>query len=289
VLAIALFAHVGCGGKSHGSDAGPIDAALPDAARDAAPDAAAGAVGGTCQSDGDCRSGLTCSNEANQGQFDAPYFPSHGLCTLKCASNTECQAVVPGGVCTSRTGAPVYCLPGCDPAGAATGPLDANKCLGRPDLACTSRSSCTLNCNDDSDCPAGRICSGLQGKCEVGTRPGRLVDQIGQTTSCPGGLGLSNPSDGGVQLVCSAFCTVGVARSCGWDGVTRPVPTLCRGRAVGDQGSCVRLCDCDAECPSPLGCTPLDAGEQAQTGRQGYCFGHAGQSTLTCAADAGTD
>jgi hypothetical protein len=105
------------------------------------------------------------------------------------------------------------------------------------------------------------------GKCNSGSHPS-LADQIGLPASCGTHLVLSNRTDTGLELLCSAFCTVGVARSCGWDGVTLPMPTLCQGQAVGDQGTCVRLCDCDSDCATSLGCLPLAAASQVATGRR---------------------
>jgi hypothetical protein len=277
-----------CGTDSQSDDTTSMDAAVDSAVQvDSAIEAQSGApLGGACVSDADCMSGLTCSNEANLVDFDSPYFPAHGLCTLECASSADCESVG-GGACTSRTGSPRYCVPTCMTRGTPTGPLEPGKCLGRPDLACQSGSNqCVPNCNDDLDCPEGRTCDPLMGRCSKGTHPA-LIDMIGQTEGCKG-LVLTDSTDAGTRVVCSAFCTVGVARTCGWDGVTMPQPTLCRGIAVGDQGTCVRLCDCDSDCATPLSCLPLTRTSQLGTGRAGYCFYNNGTSTLTCGADSGT-
>ncbi len=278
----------------------PDDAAALDAADEGrGPGVDAGTLGAACRADADCAAGLSCWSAATQGTFWPQHFPALGMCTAHCSTDSACKALSPSAKCDPSSHA---CFEGCT-FGGALGTFDPAKCHGRAELACNlgNPALCAPSCNADEDCPKGAGCEGLQGTCGVNVGPSNFAAVIGHNADAAAGCGsgfalnVFRP-DAGRFIYCTAVCTVGAPRSCGWDGKTLPAPTMCvpvpghPETSAGDLGECARLCECDADCDGLLSCVPLDPALAAKAGHRGACadaikFPDAG--TLACATDAG--
>lgn len=133
LVAVTLLVALACGpkGSENTDDGGPVASVPP---------------GGRCATDADCQSGL-CFRESAALFRDGG--PPGGLCTSACSADADCPSSF---VCT-ETKAGNRCLPGCDFGD------DANKCAGRPELACEPylRPS-GRDCEGDAECGVGELC-----------------------------------------------------------------------------------------------------------------------------------
>ena len=124
---------------------------------------------------------------------------------------------------------------------------------------------CVPQCNDDIDCPDGRRCQlapsfTSPGVCTdsdpVGLPPGAECELDAEETDeiCAGTcLPAVSNEEGDILLAsCTDTCTVGASPVCGFDGEEGQAARCLRFAqtdGVGDGGLCVRLCDCNDECP----------------------------------------
>jgi hypothetical protein len=254
-------------------------------------------LGATCTHDDECTGGLVCWMAGVEARF-----PAHGLCSKKCTSNPDCDAVKPGAVCFKLGASPSAgnwcgepCTLGPGQLTSLRAGANASKCHGRADMACQSYggTACGPACNDDSQCGPDAVCNGATGLCAKGENT-PWTD-----------VGASQPDGGGCPFgtrplatlagtLCTATCTLGVVPSCRWGGAADAgAPSACvfrpTNQGAGDLGFCGKLCDCASDCPSSLPCTELPASWQAETGRHGVCGGTGGE--IVCddagAPDAG--
>jgi hypothetical protein len=170
--------------------------------------------------------------------------------------------------------------------------FDPGKCHGRPELACAPvqpgipSGLCAPRCNADVDCKAGWYCHPKDGLCRQDPPLGQAVGEPCSTEDdCRGQcIEVVAAGDGQAPLsVCAEACTHGAPLSCGWTDAASPAPAFCLfgaesiapidGPGAGDLGQCSRLCDCDDQCPSPLGCVAFFGGDPVSilTQRAGYC------------------
>lgn len=234
-------------------------------------------IGAECERDADCGGSLVCFGAAT----DSLGFggAARGYCSMGCDEVTDCTAVDRSSTCGS-VGGRSLCLHVCR-AGEPAEPAD--KCLGRPDLACLSSAAlsnddpdsdpafgiCIPMCQSDAGC-AGRRCDLSTGLCTDDPRAG---DPIGAACDaaapCAGGLclGATETSTG----FCSSFCTLG-APGCGHDGSEESAGAAClvpqiQGEGTGDRGLCFALCDAADDCTEGFDCVP-----QPTSGRAGACL-----------------
>jgi hypothetical protein len=285
-------------------------------------------LGRGCVNDNDCDSAntnLTCM-KADSTDLDNE-GPAKGLCTIDCtADQTVCATVGDANsVCQAYTNGKSFCMEGCQFGPASLTALDAKKCHGRSEMACslisetdTTNGVCLPLCNSDADCGGSLFCDPNLGTCSATAPTG---DPVGAPCTQPGDAGTADTCKGqcgglvhasGQQpftYMCFENCTQGVAAVCGWGGPnTGPAPAACLfGPAVlsstagfGDQGSCGALCDCNADCANPaLVCgdfSQIDSSGQLAQGYQkkGWCTdpllddGGTDPGLPTCSGTGGT-
>ncbi len=232
-------------------------------------------LGGRCDFDWECVSGLGCMR-ADSGVLDAA-SPAFGLCTKSCASDPNACAPF-GGLCWQVASGVAYCVEACEfgPTGAES--FDPDKCHGRPELACSpfgNEAACLPRCNRDADCKLGWFCDPRDGLCRQeqpsGLPLGSACDESADTC-----LGVCESG------ACEEACTFGAPLSCGNTSSSEPAGAYClhgddaiplgAGPGAGDLGQCVPLCDCDDDCPSPLVCLSFGGSPlAAETLREGFC------------------
>jgi hypothetical protein len=300
------------------ADAGPWNASpsRDGAALGPASDAGSVFLGRTCQRDLDCGMGLVCllSDSQTLGGEGAP----GGYCTRSCTADpTFCQGLAPNAACHEFGTALApsrYCVLGCEFGSSLAG----QKCHGRRDVACTAPGQgvgsvgwCLPRCSSDQDCcnnpgSCRTTCDPVTGLCFYGQRAGAPIGSAcspGQPDICRGYCTpLSMIAGSSSAYVCTEACTVGAYPACGWAGPTfGPAGALCysavpavangAGAAAGDAGSCVALCGCDGDCPSPdTHCQPFDDVSLAlATQRLGACVASAASAATACGGTASTD
>lgn len=247
---------------------------------DAAAPARAARVGSPCASDVDCTTAappsLVCFTSATTdfpgiiargGDERHRGGPAGGYCSRTCLADGECGG---GARCLAHEDSARLCF--------ATCALDAStaQCDSAAPQACVPVSdpdgaACYPLCARDADCDAGRLCDAASGLC--GDALARGSGRIGapctvasETADCSSGL-CWDPEGTGVG-VCTALCRTG-AGSCGAGDDAAASATACMSdfSGLGAVGSCMRLCDADADCAGDYGCL---VGSPAG-GRQGYC------------------
>jgi hypothetical protein len=301
---ICLFA--ACGGQaSHGAqlpegdsgaaqndDASPPDAG-PEAASDVRDDAVnKDALGLACATDADCGS-LHCIRPSDDLGIRGSGGPAHGYCSLDCRAQVQTNS---NDVCGSLDAfcihfgppgfaGPAWCIKTC-----ALRPVD--KCLGRPDVACSlvgnataTRALCMPLCAVDADCN-GRRCNPATGFCDDDP----AVDDR-MYASCkappPGGANIGCPEICAAAYqpaagqtapgLCTRNCVVGSIDGCGRSSGL-PISSGRVGTCVGDNGSvpgdlgeCYQLCDAVADCRDQDPGTTCDPFLQAVLGH-GVCL-----------------
>ena len=238
-------------------------------------------LGSACDFDYECGSGLGCMR-ADSGIIDGA-SPPKGLCTVGCSTDASCQTHAPGAKCVMLTSTAAYCLEGCAFGPEENRSLDPNKCHGRSELACGPIGACLPRCNSDSDCQAGWFCHPRDGLCRQEPASGLAVGDVGSLADggdpCRGTCTTTSAGDAGSISLCAEGCTLGAQFSCGFLDTSNPAPAFClfgapgvTGAGPGDLGECVKLCDCDTECPSPQGCVAFASSKlEQETKRAGHC------------------
>ena len=250
--------------------------------------------GWTCNQNGDCPSGYTCTSDQQcaLGSSTGPLPPSGGtLCTKpsdcpggsSCGADNKCHA---GDCSTSGCPSQFVCkLESGTPQCVAIG-------SGGGDGGVTS------TCKSDTDCPtpAGSKC--LDGACVA------PADQCADQTQCPGG-------EQCVQGACTPSCNANTPCPTGYScdtakGVCTGNPSPCTTSASCNSGAvcveqhCVAPCGAGFTCPSGEvcidgGCTP-DQKPQFTCNTEGtqdacqsgsICLRHS--CYIACNADAGAD
>lgn len=248
-----------------------------------------------------CVNATTCG--ANLDCYTGPDVPN-GFCTADCVDDSDCEKLSPGSMCvTDPSGG--FCIQGCE---VGSGSLEA-KCQGRDDFSCQlfavdqsdtlcSRdadcaplgpayfcssntciaTACLPTCGSDAEC-GENFCDVGNGFCVPEKPPGLAIgsscDPNAATDPCAG-FCLGN-TDGSFAL-CSGYCTLGVATTCGWDGTGSAdsacmfIPGFNEMAASGDAGYCGQLCDCSADCRNPgFSCIELSAATAKVFKRSGFC------------------
>ena len=201
-----------------------------------------GALGAPCSNDTDCGGGLRCwaaDDVSGAG-------PAGGLCTETCTSGS---AACSSGSCMQFdvNGTMVgYCVETCTPSDG----FAASKCHGRQDVACDATSSlsvCRPTCNDDSECPTGRVCNRRTWLCTASAATGAGVGEA--CTSFPE---MCRGNCFGVQSTCEERCVLGAMPSCQPSGVC--VFLFSGSVGDGDLGACARTCATSADCAVSFTC-----------------------------------
>jgi hypothetical protein len=265
-------------------DAPADDSASTNPEMDAAaplPTLAAARVGSPCTSDAECTTtgpiALICFTSdsidfpgvAARGASERRRGgPAGGYCSRTCLADGDCGS---GARCLAHEGAARICFSSCD-LGAPTA-----QCAGAAPQACVPVSdpdggACYPLCTKDADCDRGRPCDAASGLCGDGLmrgdgRIGAPCTVATETNDCSSGL-CWNPEGTGVG-VCTALCRSS-SGGCGTGADLEATATACLSDYVspGAVGSCMRLCDADADCEGGYGCllgSPI-------AGRLGYCL-----------------
>jgi hypothetical protein len=173
--------------------------------------------------------------------------------------------------------------------------------------------ACLPQCNSNVDCGTGLYCHQATGQCAATPKTGK---PLGAPCTQPAGdavdecqgrcIGIVTEASDDVQAyMCADSCTLGAFPSCGWNGTSsQKADAACLlsssfisdngGPGVGDRGSCLRLCDCNADCGNAAFACIASAPVKRAFNRAGTCDLTVGPDggTLTgipsCAADSGT-
>jgi hypothetical protein len=260
-------------------------------------------LGTQCAADTDCPTSPNCTGKpicATSAGKD-PVFqggPSNGYCTMACQSSGDCPGVA--NICLKPANATEgRCVLGCTLGNPdlmyLNDPLDAFKCQGREDVACSRLKAgdvCMPTCGNDTECPMGRYCNLEAGICVDGPKPtgtklGMSCDPMAMTNPCANGFCIG--SGAGKPGFCTGVCPLGGDINYGDCGGVEnglclyfPVISGCpAGKScvgAGDQGFCGGGCKAHDECGAPeLWCRTILKG-----GPVGYCVGED-----PCPADGG--
>ncbi|HET9933178.1 MAG TPA: hypothetical protein VFQ35_20885 [Polyangiaceae bacterium] len=250
-------------------------------------------LGTACVNDSACGANLWC--------YDQPDVPQ-GFCTADCTRNSDCERLSPGSVCAldQMEG---FCLQGC-----SVGSGSVTKCQQRDDFTCRLfavdpgtvcrgdadcaaigpayfcssntciATACLPTCANDAECGTG-YCDLGSGYCAdtkpVGLPLGSACDVSAAPDPC---AGTCIGDTAGTFSLCSGYCNLGLATSCGWDGTGKAdaaclfAPAFNDSPGAGDAGFCAQLCDCNSDCQNPtFTCVALDTPEARVLKRAGYC------------------
>ena len=252
-------------------------------------------LGKACVTDTTCGANLWCYN-----QTDVP----QGFCTGDCSKDSDCEALSPGSLCAQGDQGG-FCLQGCTVGNSSR----TTKCQGRDDFTCQlfavdesgtvcSRDSdcaavgpsyfcisetcvataCMPTCASDAECGTG-FCDLSNGLCveqkPTGLEVGSACDPNAATDPCSG---MCIGDSQGTFALCSGFCNLGLAATCGWDGTGKAdaaclfAPAFNDMPAAGDVGFCGQLCDCNSDCRNPkFSCVALSDAEAKFVKRAGFC------------------
>ena len=281
----------GAGGDS-GMDAGAIDI---------------DGVGDGCAADSDCGDGLTCLKP--DGTELGSGGPPSGFCTASCVQGgSECGT---GNVCHDF-GSGTFCVESCS----FGGPMSADKCQGRVDMACSPLDLgppfgvigiCLPLCNSDGDCGSGLFCNPRTGLCQGNAPSGDPIGAACDTSAaetCRGECQSFDLGNGTTTDLCLELCTRGAMDNCGRDVdpngaacIYQPTGIIQAGESAGfgDRSTCAQLCDCNADCLAPELVCLSDTGVQLATTREGFCGkpttadGGVEPGIPSCPGDAGAD
>ncbi len=213
-------------------------------------------LGRGCDDDGDCPEPLKCKSAAEP---NAAYTPPGGLCSRDCTEDSGCAELQEGARClemvqgdeTTR-----LCHPSCELG-------DEQACGGRKELICwpllqsDETRICSPWCNNDEQCPEGRVCDSFVGLCSEYAEGGGL--ELGEVcdpkAADPCRAGFCQPLE--ESGVCTAYCRRGTFPQCDSDDEL----SLCAWVLPGDEaagpadvGLCASTCACDSDCTAGLHC-----------------------------------
>lgn len=251
-----------------------------------------GALGARCERD--CGEGLECLLESEPFLGDGG--PPGGLCSKGCADASDCGD---NGLCVeTRSGN--RCVPRCEFGGEADkcGGREELSCapiLVPAETSCDDDeecpegarcfeggeggeargvceylvSGCLPRCGGDFDCGGGRFCDLGSGEC-VSTKPDGLAAGAPCDPTKAECAGVCVDVVGGVGE-CEERCRVGADAGCGVEAL-EGASVVCGffafdvgdvAQGAGDTGVCVRLCDCNDECPFDQRCLSSPVGDFA--------------------------
>lgn len=330
LLAIALGGvPIACGSDSAGgSSVGGGGGAAPDAAGGQAGSAETGGAGGSggavqgiplgrrCETDADCGTELTCIPATSSAMDNEG--PAGGYCTIPCDEDPNvCMLYDPHGTCRQLASGASFCVEGCNFGPDTSTQFDAEKCHGRPEVACSPlygaqeqflQGACVPTCNADADCGGGMHCNPRTGLCSAVAISGKLVgDPCTPDASGGGCRGYCTPiagKDGTLATyTCVDVCTWGAKGACagpagsGQHAACAGTNTTVKqhgGTGFGDLAACIATCSCNAECANPAFVChkALDPAWPLLYGKPGRCslpFDASDPGISDCSQDAGTD
>lgn len=270
----------------------------------------------------DCVSDESCGDL--QCLFAEESGVPNGLCTTGCLEDADCPSGGVCLAFTADDGTPAgLCLEGCTPGDPAVGEV---KCHNRNEMTCSllylttgatcsddadcegdgelcdvdgncrrPSNACYPMCGSDLDCPDEMFCDPGSGACvdeePTGDPVGETCDPEAEEDTCLGRcVTVVDENDEALASQCTADCKFLAEGQCGWTDMTEPAPAVCfpRGDTTGegDQGFCVTLCDCDADCAGDQKCFEYDPEDPTFSelfGHPGVCFYDNGDESLeTC-------
>ena len=259
----------------------PLPANEPEPPSTSEPGVAPGRVGSACVDDADCSSAepfpLSCITSQSElfpgitpyGSTEQPLGgPAGGYCSRTCGGEGECGL---GAICVDHAGFGAFCYALCNLTEATP------QCLGGGPQACAalgniSDGACYPLCRSDEQCGAGRSCDAATGLCEAelprtGGGVGAPCTVDTQEADCRSGLCRYDLATG--DGICTALCRAGEI-DCGGAAGEAALGSVCISDASspGSVGSCVPLCDADADCERSDYVCRLGS---PVAGRQGIC------------------
>lgn len=245
-FACALVLTIGCGDShmDNGEEDAAIvfpDASFPDAGTDSGPPPSN--VGERCSNDEQCA-------EGGEESYCEPWLG--GYCTNYCDEEVPCPH---GSTCIGLGGGRNVCVRECDPTAGGDQCPAGNGCSpagsGLPPI-------CLPGCEDDTDCPDGRLCEVGGG----GFGSGACIDPNVEI-----GAACVEREQCGPNSVCFAERFYEwPAGSCVGLGCDHRANTGCPGDAVcveatDGSGLCIDGCEEDGDCRDPYACRPVDRDE----------------------------
>jgi hypothetical protein len=219
-----------------------------------------GRVGSACVEDRDCSQAeplpLTCITSQSEsfpgvtptGSTEQPLGgPAGGYCSRTCGGAGECGV---GALCVDHSGAGAFCYAACSLTEATA------QCVGGGPQACASvgnaDGACYPMCHSHEQCGPGRFCDAASGLCvaevqDVGGGIGAPCTLDSQAMDCRSGRCLYDLATG--NGICTALCRSGEI-NCGAAAGEAARGSVCLSDdpSPGAVGSCVPLCDSDADC-----------------------------------------
>lgn len=221
-----------------------------------------GALGQRCDETADCDDPeLECVTVDSKRMAGAG--PAGGLCTRVCQVDADCQGWDENARCYRHDDlSTAFCFESCTRNDFSSLQLPEDRCHGRDDMACAaaelglSRALCWPMCTSDDQCGDQYCNKDFGGLCHEEPRTGEVFasecDHTVVPTTCDGFCSWYSNEMG----QCSELCIIGTPGACGAvDGEKAEAACLGSfnggGRGLGDLGSCLELCSCDADCSTP--------------------------------------
>jgi hypothetical protein len=242
-----------------------------------------GLTGAACESDANCREGLTCVTKDQElvlgegpsaGICLAPCIPGHDILCTGVEAKAKCVVLDDKGTATTSDDT-AYCMLGCNIGDTK----DPDKCRSRDDMVCFEEvpgsgiGYCRPACRKDSDC-SPRYCDLGTGLCSGASRTGDSIGSLCDPTTdtCAGACHTYS----GAYTECTGLCSYGEPGACGQTRTDPPYDYYCYaedalGSGAGDLGYCARVCNCDSECGRVDNVCEPHPELVAKTGRQGVC------------------
>jgi hypothetical protein len=239
----------------------PVPPSGSDAATTMSPGGSAGLVGSACVDDADCARAepfpLSCITSRSEifpgitpyGSTEQPLGgPAGGYCSRTCGGEGECG---PDAVCVDHGGLGAFCYALCNLT------TSTPQCLSGGPQACAalsniSEGACYPLCRSDEQCGEGRSCDAATGLCEAelpqtGGGLGAPCTVDTQAADCRSGLCRYDLDTG--EGICTGLCRAGEI-DCGGAAGEAALGSVCISdeQSPGSVGSCVPLCDTDADC-----------------------------------------
>jgi len=278
----------GSGGASGGA-AGVASGGI--GGQTSAPKEFAGPLGRRCSDGTACEGNLDCF--AATGTTFSDEGPAGGFCSKRCNIDADCKSLTDPNIndaprCVALVPSiadSTVCMPGCRLA-------DKTACGGRPDVACWSLSDspsdgtgrvCIPLCNNDDECPSGRVCDGATNLCSPWATGGGIAlggtCDPNVTNDCANGFCYA--FTGGA--VCTSYCRRSTFPQCGGNGENATCGWVFAGDEKAgpvDTGMCADTCACNRDCAAGTYCA--NHVDRASMAKPGICTIGSGPGIESC-------